>query len=825
MVTQRQSFSSRLRVFAVVSTQMTLVLLLVWSFGIEEQKHFFSVLCLAAGGFVVHAWLPERLRAGFFALLSLAGIVLVLGGFQGAAVIGLGVSLIAVCHLPLPVRWRAVLLLLAGVVLAMCRVDYPAPFWPVLGSMFMFRLLVYLYEIRHERGRPSALTLGYFFALPNVCFLFFPILDYKTWRTSYRANALEGVAQEGIAWISRGLVHLLAYRVVKYYLLPAPAEVKDVPHLTLFLATNYALYLHVSGTFHLITGILHLFGYGLPRTHNNYFLASSFTDIWRRINVYWTSFMMKLFFNPAVYALRRWGLHFAVAAAALGVFLMTWLLHVYQAFWITGSLPLSLYEASLWLGVGILVAINLQFDLTRASRPAPGGRDTSLRAAIDHSLRVVGMFVLVSLFWACWNTPGVFRSAVERLHADDQWLTGSGLVMAVLLSAVGIGVLVQLAQGWRPPLPVLQALRSPTASLLGLTILALLGTSPGAGVIGSRTADLLASLRQDAASRAEAGQAVMGYYEELTATRVPTGALLALLERQPLPARGIGYDQITRPADALVDRELIPNWSGEIMGSPLSINRFGMRDRPERSQAKLEGVCRIAMIGSSVVMGYRVGDTETFPYLLEERFNARRRDGDPRWEFLNFGTGRSYVIQRRALIDRKVWGFQPDVLCYVAHQDEFAGAIKNMTNLIAQRAELYPCLREVVQKAGIRPDTSDGMAEALLQPLARDIVLGMYRELLAACRQRKVGLIWMYVPVPGVSLTEEPPETFVAVAREAGLRTINLAGWHAGYTPTQFGLSPVEPHPNALGQRVLAERIDDAFRHQPDLLPACGHPN
>src|SRR5919198_3598035 len=126
MVMQRQPFPSRLRAFAVVSAQMALVVLLVWSFEIEEQKHFFPVLCLAAGGFVVHAWLPERFRAGLFALLSLAGIVLVLGGFNGAAVIGLGVGLIAVCHLPLPVRFRAVLLLLAGVALAMFRVDYPA---------------------------------------------------------------------------------------------------------------------------------------------------------------------------------------------------------------------------------------------------------------------------------------------------------------------------------------------------------------------------------------------------------------------------------------------------------------------------------------------------------------------------------------------------------------------------------------------------------------------------------------------------------------------------------------------------------------------------
>ena len=30
-----------------------------------------------------------------------------------------------------------------------------------------------------------------------------------------------------------------------------------------------------------------------------YYLASSFTDYWRRINIYWKDFMVKLFFNPA----------------------------------------------------------------------------------------------------------------------------------------------------------------------------------------------------------------------------------------------------------------------------------------------------------------------------------------------------------------------------------------------------------------------------------------------------------------------------------------------------------------------------------------------
>src|SRR5262249_11884526 len=135
-----------------------------------------------------------------------------------------------------------------------------------------------------------------------------------------------------------------------------PHEVGDLPHVFLFLAANYALYLKVSGYFHIITGVFHLFGFGLPRTHDNYFLASSFTDIWRRINIYWKDFLMKVFFFPAFFTLRGWGTRLAVAAAALWVFLATWLLHAYQVFWMTGGLPLTLYDAGLWLVVGALVA-------------------------------------------------------------------------------------------------------------------------------------------------------------------------------------------------------------------------------------------------------------------------------------------------------------------------------------------------------------------------------------------------------------------------------------------------------------------------------------
>ena len=254
--------------------------------------------------------------------------------------IGLGGGLIAVCYLPIPLPLRVTLIGLAALALVMAPMEYDAPFWPVFGSMFMFRLIIYLFEQRRATARPPlALTLAYFFPLPNVCFPFFPILDFQTFHDTYRPEATWATAQTGVTWIARGLSHLLLYRAIKYYVLPAPNELVDVPHLALFLAANYALYLHVSGIFHVITGVFHLFGFDLPRTHLNYFLASSFTDIWWRINIYWKDFMSKVFFFPTFFALRSLGTRFTLTVAALVVFLATWLLHAYQVFWIAGGFP------------------------------------------------------------------------------------------------------------------------------------------------------------------------------------------------------------------------------------------------------------------------------------------------------------------------------------------------------------------------------------------------------------------------------------------------------------------------------------------------------
>jgi hypothetical protein len=104
---------------------------------------------------------------------------------------GIGVVLIGICHLPVSFRIRGTLLLLVAGVLAAQRAGaLPQPWsdaiWPILGSMFMFRLIVYFYDLRHDNAPATpARTFAYFFMLPNASFPLFPVVDYKTFRRNH----------------------------------------------------------------------------------------------------------------------------------------------------------------------------------------------------------------------------------------------------------------------------------------------------------------------------------------------------------------------------------------------------------------------------------------------------------------------------------------------------------------------------------------------------------------------------------------------------------------------------------------------------------------
>ena len=223
----------------------------------------------------------------------------------------------------------------------------------------MFRLIIYMYDLKHEKQPASVTTrLSYFFLLPNVVFPFFPVVDYGAFRRTYYNQDANSIYQTGVWWMFRGVTHLILYRLVYYYLTIGPGEVETAGQLFRFLISNYMLYLKVSGSFHLIVGTLHLFGFNLPATNHLYFLASSFTDYWRRINIYWKDFMMKVFYYPTYFRVKKIGNTQALILATVAVFVATTVLHSYQWFWLRGDWSLTALDGLLWSILAILVIAN-----------------------------------------------------------------------------------------------------------------------------------------------------------------------------------------------------------------------------------------------------------------------------------------------------------------------------------------------------------------------------------------------------------------------------------------------------------------------------------
>jgi D-alanyl-lipoteichoic acid acyltransferase DltB (MBOAT superfamily) len=240
--------------------------------------------------------------------------------------------------------------------------------------------------------------------LPNVCFPLFPVVDYKTFRRNYYNDDSYRIYQTGVRWMVRGTVHLILYRLVYYHLVLSPAEVMDLRDLGQYMLANFFLYLRVSGQFHLIVGMLHLFGFHLPETHHRYYLASSFTDFWRRINIYWKDFMMKVFYYPAFFKLRGLGNNNALVLSTLFVFLVTWFLHSYQWFWLRGSFLAARQDIFFWGVLALLVVANSLHEARHGRKRSLTKSARSSSISITRALTTAGTFVIICLLWSIWTS-------------------------------------------------------------------------------------------------------------------------------------------------------------------------------------------------------------------------------------------------------------------------------------------------------------------------------------------------------------------------------------------------------------------------------------
>jgi hypothetical protein len=137
----------------------------------------------------------------------------------------------------------------------------------------------------------------------------------------------------------------------------------------------------------------------LPETNHRYLLARGITDFWRRINIYWKDFMVKVFYYPAYFKLRRGGELRAKLLATMLVFVVTWFLHSVQYYWLQGKFLMSSTNAVFWALLGALMMADVWLESRRPKRAAANRRVPRLLG----SAQIVATFALISLLWSLWS--------------------------------------------------------------------------------------------------------------------------------------------------------------------------------------------------------------------------------------------------------------------------------------------------------------------------------------------------------------------------------------------------------------------------------------
>lgn len=823
---------ARIMRLLAIAIQLSLLVLVMHAFQIEPTSGILKASWLVLFGFLIHAALPLRYRQPFYLALSIAVFVTVLG-VPAVLVIVIGLALVAACHVPIAFWLRIALLVIMAVPLIALRAnlihlgprEWYAKSLPVLGSIFMFRLVIYLYDLRHERGPVSLWTrLSYFFLLPNVCFLLFPVVDYQTFRrTYYQRDALD-IYQKGVHWIFRGLTHLLLYRVVYYYLSPSPSAVHNLGDVVMFLVSAWLLFLHVSGTFHIAVGILCLFGFDLPETNRLYFLASSPNEIWRRANIYWKDFMMKVFYYPAYKSLqkKKLSLTSSLVVATLVVFVATWWLHSYQWFWIRGRFPVAGVDAVFWTIFASLVLANTLWELKRGKRRTVRDKASwSARGAANNAMKIVGMFALMSVMWSWWST----RNTREWISIVSVSLNGGVEPFALLtVGVIGIvlaGILVQwVAHRWSRP-GAKNVMTSCRYSAFAVTIGALLMLGASRPEAQDRldpvSASFIASLQTERLNARDTELQMRSYYETLMESDQPTSMLA---ERDIEAPQGENQkakesDAVRNTGDAL-GYEYIPSRKTVINSIVQQTNRWGMRDKDYTLQ-KPPGTRRIALIGGSVIMGSGVDQQDVFESVLEDRLNREYAGAThQRFEILDFAVAGYGMLQYVLVTQRKAFRFDPDILILGTLSGEAVRSAEELTDVIVKGLEVPPFVNELKRFAGIQ----QGMTRVEIHRRLSNEAVGQkleawgYHEIVAECRRHGVVPVWLYLPgvmnVGGNS--HRGADDMMRLAREAGFVILDLSNAYVGHTEAELLVAPWDPHPNALGHRLIAERLFEALR-------------
>lgn len=812
--------------FSTIVTGLAAIFAAVYFLHLEENLNLIGICSIAFTAFTVYAFAPITVRLPLLFAVNAAAILLLLGYIEGIVLLSFALLLFTILNLPFSVRIRTIILVVFGLILAMARIEiFSIPFGnillPILGGLFMFRSILFLHEQRFIKKQESIwMRLNYFFLLPNLIFVIFPVVDYKTFINNYYSNPASETYRKGVLLMAKGVFHLLLYRLIYYYLVPNPNDIDTVYGYLQLIVTTYALIVRIAGIFHFSAGVICLFGFDLPPTFNHYFFADSFSDLWRRINMYWRNFVIKVFYYPVYFKIKHLGTTKAIAISILISFAFNWFLHAYQWFWVRGSFLITFQDTTFWAIFGITVMLNSVYEAMpkKKKQSTPG---FNFKAAMFHSLRVIGIFMFMSFLWSWWTVPSVsawvgMLNILKTTTIPDIVNILSGLVVLLLVGSLLQFILYQYEKSSYK----ISGTVTYNLSILGISILAVLAVPSVANHIGSRfhiDVDPVLHTRLNAADRE---LQFKGYYDTmLSGKQLLSTPLDEVQQKRPDEWLQLHTFGAIIKTNDLITKQLKPNLNIHFKGSNFQTNSLGLRDRPVTKQ-RPSNTLRIALLGGSIEMGTGVTTEQTYENLVEDQLNKKDvfRQFD-HVEIVNFGIAGTHLPQHIARVDKVVPDYSPQVIIYTAHSDEARRVISNMYRVYVDSLEVeHEYINNLFAELNLPRTIDEATFVRTLRPRIQEFIGWGLSHIKAKTEAMGAIPVWMFVPSLDGKNTPDQDEKLYQQAKEMGFFILDLRNFNGTVPEEEIIIGSWDRHPNILGHELLAKKMEEELLNNKVLL-------
>jgi len=379
-------------------------------------------------------------------------------------------------------------------------------------------------------------------------------------------------------------------------------------------------------------------------------------------------------------------------------------------------------------------------------------------------------------------------------------------------------------------LPDMKYQTSRNQFLLTIAVL-LLGLAPiPTAWVWSRS--LQDSLRSNELNRVDREASSGGYYQGLIGVDHQDEGMSELAIRLLGKPRGVGRPFAENIKQSLENDilmfELKPNVNQLLNNEPFITNDYGMRDRPYPLQ-KPPDTFRIALLGSSIDMGWGIGTNQMYANELEAWLNthAAKLGLTRRFEVLNFAAPAYSPIQRLESFRRKALLFSPDLVLYSATTLDTRLIEIHICDMLQQRVDIttYPFLNNTVEKSGVNSNDlqlnhdeklrNKDQLKKKLRPHYWTIYNDAMSTLSGDCQSAGIPLAGLIIPRVGKA--DAPSARAGTVARLKSMLQLHtvaifdLSDAFDDLDSADLEIGPQDDHPNALGHhrlfRALAQNL------------------